>query len=36
VAGVLGDQRSAAVAKDKCSHDWRSFYEDLRARLGGK
>lgn len=35
-AGVIGDQRAAAVAKDKCAHDWRSFYEDLRTKLGGK
>ena len=31
--GIIGDQRSAALAKDRCAHDWRSFYADLRSRL---
>ncbi len=35
-AGVIGDQRAAALAKDKCAHDWRAFYADLRMRLGAK
>lgn len=34
-AGVIGDQRTSAVAKDKCAHDWRDFYQSLRNRIGG-
>jgi hypothetical protein len=35
-AGVIGDQRASALSKDKCAHDWRAFYADLRMRLGAK
>jgi hypothetical protein len=31
--GIIGDQRTAALAKNKCSHDWRSFYSDLRNKM---
>ena len=30
---IIGDQRTAAFSKDRCSHDWREFYKDLRDRL---
>ena len=33
--GIIGDQRSDALAKDKCAHNWRSFYEDYRSKLSG-
>ncbi len=36
VAGVIGDQRTSALAGHKCASDWRSFYVDLRDRIGGK
>lgn len=32
-AGVIGDQRSDALAKDKCAKDWRSFYLDTKKRM---
>lgn len=35
VATVIGQQRTAALAKDKCSRDWQAFYTDLRVRLNG-
>jgi hypothetical protein len=35
VVGIIGDQRRSALAKDRCARDWRSFYQDLRARLAG-
>lgn len=35
-AGVIGGQRSSALSKDKCAHDWRDFYEGLRQGIGGK
>lgn len=34
-AGTIGDQRTSALAKDKCSHDWRDFYLNLRKGIGG-
>lgn len=33
VVGAIGDQRSDAFSKARCSDDWKSFYEDLRQRL---
>lgn len=35
VAGVIGDQRTSALAKDRCAHDWRDFYSALRKGIGG-
>lgn len=32
-AGAVGGQRSAALSKNRCTHDWRSFYADLRNKL---
>jgi hypothetical protein len=32
-AGVLGDQRSDALAKDKCAKDWRAFYLDTKTKM---
>ena len=26
---VIGEQRTSALSKDKCAHDWRAFYADL-------
>jgi hypothetical protein len=31
--GIIGDQRRAALAKDRCARDWRDFYTDLRRRM---
>ncbi|MBV9548898.1 MAG: hypothetical protein JO256_04410 [Alphaproteobacteria bacterium] len=36
VVGIIGDQRSSALAKDRCGHDWRDFYNDLVKRMAGK
>lgn len=33
VVSIIGDQRSDALAKDKCAHDWRSFYENEKAEM---
>ena len=33
VTGIIGDQRSDAMTKARCSWNWRKFYEDLRTRL---
>ena len=35
VVGIIGDQRVAALSKDRCTKDWRGFYSDLRKRLAG-
>jgi hypothetical protein len=32
-AGVLGDQRSDALVKDKCAKDWRAFYLDTKTKM---
>ncbi len=32
-AESLGDQRAAALAKDRCSRGWASFYGDLKTSL---
>lgn len=32
-ARVIGDQRSDALAKDKCARDWRDFYLDTKKRM---
>lgn len=34
--GIIGDQHSSALMKDKCVKDWQAFYHDLRAGLAGK
>lgn len=36
VVGIIGDQRRAALAKDKCAHDWRAFYQDLKKGMAGR
>lgn len=35
-SGIIGDQRTAALAKDRCAHDWRSFYQDTKKKLEAK
>lgn len=32
-AQALGEQRTSALAKDKCAADWLAHYNDLRAAL---
>jgi hypothetical protein len=36
VVGIIGDQRRAALAKDRCAHNWQAFYQDLKQRMAGK
>jgi hypothetical protein len=36
VVGIIGDQRRAALAKDRCARNWQAFYQDLKQRMAGK
>lgn len=35
VAQAIGEQRSAALSKDRCAKAWDAFYADLRKSIGG-